>query len=312
MTRQQAVVETMVERAVRFAGRGMRSVSDIRLHLFHLGHFHDVGDDGFVSHVRPWEPIQDIDKESEDFKAAVRSYQRMRPLVEDGVFGPVCQERAIQEAGFRCCLPDIMEKRANLSEWPEACQHEVTTAHRIGSLRFSDSQGRTIQDAWEHGITRWNLVSGVVLSFIDSMSKAKVSATANSERSGILAWSELPNNSCATRLTQSYNSRVSWAWRLLWTTIAHEVGHAIGLPHGGRGIMQPAHDPSVHELDSWDINEAVKRYGLFEPPDPPDPPEPPVPQSVEYGILELFYGPGKSAGEFDVLPRAVVSRGWNS
>ena len=298
-----------IGRSVASSGYGLRSVGDIRLYLFDLGHFHDVGDDGFVSHVRRWEPIYDIDENSEEFKAAVRSYQRMRPLFDDGVFGPVCQECAIQEAGFRCCLPDVMEKRADLSEWPEGCQRDVTTAHRIDSLRFSDAQSRTIQDAWEYGITRWNLVSGVVLSSVESMANAKVSATANAERSGILAWSELPNNSCATHLSQSYNSRVSWVWQILWTTIAHEVGHAIGLPHGGRGIMQPAHDPSVHELDLWDINEVVKRYGLFQPPDPPEPPdtpEPPVPSPVEYGILELFGADGESVVEFDVLPRAVV------
>jgi hypothetical protein len=291
-----------IERAVRSSGYGLRSVGDIRQYLFDLGHFHDPVV-GFVSHIRPWESILDVDETSKDFKAAVKSYQRMRPLVEDGFFGPVTQERAIQEAGFRCGLPDVMEKRANLSEWPEPCQRDVTTAHRIGSLRFSDGQGRTIQDAWEYGITRWNLVSGVVLSSIESMSKARVSATANAEQSGILAWSELPNNSCATHLSQSYNSRVTWAWQLLWTTIAHEVGHAIGLPHGGRGIMQPAHDPSVRELDSWDIDEVVKRYGLFQPQDPTDPTEP---NPVEYGILEWFDANGKLLSKFDVLPRGTV------
>lgn len=229
----------------------------MRLFLFEQGHFHEADEDGFVVKKRSWEDIRGLDIESDTYKNAVKSYQRMHLLLDDGVFGPICQARKTAEARGRCGLPDIMERRSNLSEWPPACQREVTTSHLIDSLKYSGSG--SIEEAWGYGITRWNLVSDVFLSRVDS--GAKIRATANRESSGILAWSYLPNNNCNETLKQSYNNRYTWNWRLLWSTICHEIGHAIGLSHGGRGIMQPANDSSVTSLGEWDIAQVVKRYG---------------------------------------------------
>ena len=224
--------------------------------LFEQGHFHESRD-GFIITRCLWGDIKNLDLESDIYKEAVKSYQRMHHLLDDGIFGPVSQARKIYEAGYRCGLPDIMERRNELSEWPPACQRKITTSHAINSLRY-DGEG-SIEKAWDYGIERWNLVSDVFLSKIAS--GAKIQATANRENSGVLAWSYLPNNDCKEILKQSYNTRYTWTWRLLWSTICHEIGHAIGLSHGGQGIMQPASDPKIIALDEWDIAQVIKRYG---------------------------------------------------
>lgn len=275
-------------------------------YLFDQGHFHEKDEDGFVTIPRPWGDVHELPVDHKDMQDAVASWQSYRPLKVDGHFGDVCAMVQVQEEGLRCRCPDVMERRAKLSEWPEACQREITTAHMLNGLTFEDSS-RTIENAWDYAIGRWNLVSGIVLNRAN-WNEAKIRATANRESSGILAWSYLPNNNCAERLTQSYNNRVRWRWLLLWATICHEIGHAIGLSHGGRGIMQPAHDSTVNELGSWDIAQAVKRYGpaITPPPIPvPEPPTPPPPANGEYGMLEWFMD-GLSVGKYDVLPRAEV------
>lgn len=271
--------------------------------LFELGHFHWADVDGFVTDKVSKETVAEFDEGCEEFQAAVKSYQRMRPLAADGDFGERCQHQASAEVGRRCGCPDIMERRADLSEWPEACQRMVTTAHDLDDLNMPDSQGRSIDEAWVHGVTRWNEVCGVVLSRIWSVSNARVKATADKLSGSILAWSYLPNNNCSEQLAQRYNTRVRWSYSYLWTTITHEIGHAIGLGHGGKAIMKPYNDGETVELGEWDIAQAVKRYGVR--PDVPTPPEPPTPGS-DYGILEMFNADGTPKGTYDVLTRAKV------
>ncbi len=274
--------------------------TDPARYLFDLGHFHKADDSNFVVTKVEWEAVQGLRSWDSQYQEAVCSYQQMRGLKEDGNFGDICFQRSVMETGCRCGLPDIMERRANLSEWPPACQNSITTAHQLGSLRYSGSG--SIDKAWDWGLAQWNQASGVVLSRIDNFSSAKIRATADRLSSGILAWSYLPNNNCREWLKQSYNNRVSWFWRLLGTTSCHEVGHAIGLSHGGRGIMQPANDSSVTGLDSWDTKEIRKRYGL--PTDPPEPPEPPLPPvEGEYGILQWYGKNGKPKDAYDVMKR---------
>lgn len=228
--------------------------------LFDQGHFHEADEDGFVLNKCLWKEIEHVDTKSKVSIDAVKSYQKMHLLVPDGFFGPICQSNRLVESKCRCGLPDIMERRAYLSEWGPACQKHLTTRHTIGTLKYSGKG--TIDEAWDYAITRWNLVADVFLSRIQS-GHARLVATANRESSGILAWSYLPNNNCDEVLKQSYNNRYSWKWQLLWTTICHEVGHFLGLSHGGWGIMKPANDSSIKALGTWEIGQVIKRYGNF-------------------------------------------------
>lgn len=225
--------------------------------LFEQGHFHEADRDNFIVTRLMWQDVESIDFTSVIYRDAVRSYQRMHYLVEDGFFGPVSQARMEAESTCRCGCPDIMARRADLSEWPPACQRQITTSHTIKSLAYSGHG--SIDEAWDYGITRWNLVSDILITRISS--NAKIQAKASREKSGILAWSYLPSNNCDEVLKQVYNNRYEWKWRLLWSTICHEIGHAIGLSHGGQGIMQPANDSSITALGEWDIAQVIKRYG---------------------------------------------------
>ncbi len=225
--------------------------------MFEHGHFHEADEDGFIRSTCIWQDIENIDINSITYSKAVKSYQRMHYLVDDGFFGPVSQARMEAESTCRCGLPDIMPRRADLSEWPPACQRQITTSHTIRTLAYSGTG--SIEEAWEYGIGRWNLVADILITRIAN--GAKIQAKASRESSGILAWSYLPNNNCNEVLKQVYNNRYEWKWRLLWSTICHEIGHAIGLSHGGQGIMQPASDSSIFALGEWDIAQVVKRYG---------------------------------------------------
>ncbi len=284
------------------------SDDDVRKLLFDLGHFHVADEDNFVEEKVSEERVAKYDVGCHEYRAAVGSYQRMRPLAVDGRFGPCCHHQALAEVGHRCGCPDIMERRASLSEWPESCQKLVTTAHEIESLSLSGD--RSINETWEHGVTRWNEVCGVVLSHVESMSDARIRATASRMSGSTLAWSYLPNNNCSEVLAQRYNTRVSWSFRYLWTTITHEIGHAIGLSHGGHGIMKPYNDNSTVALGSWDIAQAVKRYGKrTDVPDPP-PDDPPTPKPGRRWAItkayKLMYGKPVVVEEWESHPRPEV------
>lgn len=175
---------------------------------------------------------------------------------------------------LRCAMPDFVIGNPQEAQWPNSCL-EVPTSHRLSSL--SGMSPEDIHAVWLEAIEAWNRVCGIKLSFTDQFSSAKIHASPGSMGGGTLAFSYLPQNSCAVRLEQQYNKSVQWRRDLLLNVAIHEIGHAIGLNHGPSGsIMQPTANGSITKPQSWDIREVVSRYG---PPkdNPPPPPPPPVP-----------------------------------
>lgn len=239
-------------------------VISFKKELFDNNYFQNIGNDGFVSDTtkRDWSDVEKIPDGSKEYREAVLRYQRLRPdkLVDDGLAGPFTLGVALQEQGYKCGHPDHMFRTAELSEWPEDCQRSITTKVTLDRLR--QIEAFNINEMWNYAIGLWNNASGVLLKRPKNNSeKIRITAAPGQMRQGVLAYSYLPNNNCSETLEQRYNQSVNWTKHLFWTTVCHEVGHAIGLSHGGNGIMQPAHDPNVRALGSWDIAQVVERYG---------------------------------------------------
>lgn len=270
-------------------------------YLFIMGHFNPQTEPGFADSQEGWGAIRYLPYSHPRIYRAIESWQRMRPrLKADSIFGPVCRQTADAEARFRCGLPDVLPRQARLPAWPEACKHELTTCHQLAPLNFTPDDHQTISDAWRYGLQMWNDVADLTLSLIDPCPTARINAQAQALGNYILAWSELATNDCSARLLQAYNSQIDWRWLLLWTTICHEIGHAIGIGHGGLGIMQPAHDPTVAALDDWDLAEVIRRYG--EPTPPPPPPTPPD-ASWHHALVTIYDQLNNALGAYDVRPR---------
>lgn len=67
----------------------------------------------------------------------------------------------------------------------------------------------------------------------------------------------------------------SWGPPIIPTHV-HELGHCLGLEHGGKGIMQPFLSEFVQPQVGYDINEVVARYGSPVLPPVTPPTTPPV------------------------------------
>lgn len=271
------------------------------LHYLHQqGHFHKVGDDGFVDEKRAWADVSKLPQEHDDVRAAVASWQSYRSLKVDGHFGDVSAMVRVQEDGFRCGYPDVMERRSAASQWGKNCR-SVTTAFDLDGIRRT--KDFSVREAWSWGHPLLNGTCGIKVSLIDSMSIAMVYAALARMGRGTLAYAYLPTGGCGYRLSQSYNQSVTWSAELLREVAMHELGHSLGLPHGGIALMRPYATGRLDEsnvIDDWVRKQLLSRYGpptdVPSPPPPPSPPPlppPPSPTGVfDHGIVEAFDAEG--------------------
>lgn len=177
-----------------------------------------------------------------------------------------------------CQLPDWPLAPEAICKWPDG---RVTWGMRNHPVPGRAADVRAIYEAaW----ASWAKVANITPIFSDRPSEARVvmdAGTIDGPRN-ILAWSEMPCGA-ARQVEQRYDSAENWDLGeggdiLLLAVAAHEIGHALGIPHIATGnLMQPYYSPEIRAPQAGDIAEAVGRYGRPGQPVPPPPPPAPAP-----------------------------------
>jgi len=164
-----------------------------------------------------------------NFEAATASFQSYSGVKVDGNFGPATSEALKSRY---CACPDILQA-GGVSRWGIK---NITVWHDMEALSSLNEQ-----NLYMNALAMWAKHTPLKFKWWEPGDPDKVNIFAHARRidgSGkILAWSELPppDASASVQLEQRYDTSEQWPENLLLPTMAHELGHALGLGH----IQQP-------------------------------------------------------------------------
>ncbi len=285
--------------------------SEIIQRLWRYGHFRNP-DPRFADALNVTQDVLDkLTVEDEPVREALISYQEFfidrldelslilyhaRAAMADGDPGPATRH-LLQEK--RCGVPEFADRQE--ANWPTSCRNALTTAYRMSLRGVTDGE---LESIWLEALSNWNGSIDVTMTLDKSpeaMDTARIWARGKALPGSTLAWSFLAQNNCRARLEQAYDTTISWSSKMLVTTITHEVGHALGLPHqrDSSATMFPSITNSSMSRrgfpNATDL-AACKRIGYTVDanprPKPPGPkPEPPGPDPPQ-----LPPGPGVLSG----------------
>ena len=253
---------------------------------------------GFI----PTAPGQEIDVGSipvEQVAARLRSYQAFHGIPSSGT---VCPATLRSFGAWRFCKhPHFMAESLDLAKWPQGAGQTVDLPWTMTNQWIKISQDMA-KAAIEQAFSYWESCCNVKARYVESAADAVIliEQQAIDQPGGVLAWSELPDGVSRTPRHQRYDSQETWVVDErpsglsidLVRVAAHELGHAIGIPHISSGnLMAPIYSTSIRGPQQGDIAEAQSRYGKPVVVPPPAPPPAPTPEDFTIQIA----GAGKLA-----------------
>ena len=195
-------------------------------------------------------------------EAAVREFQKFNGLEPTGVVG---MRTAHTLGRYRCGLPDF-----NLTSGDSPCKWPHANITYYSELKLPGMTDEQVQLAYDTAFAQWAAVCNIDPVRVAAVGQANIYARSGKgravnldDRGGTLAWSELP---CGVtekmQLDQMFDEAEDWSFDMAVAVICHELGHALGLAHLGRGnLMAPYYNPSVRTPQQGDIEEMVALYG---------------------------------------------------
>lgn len=205
----------------------------------------------------------------EDVAAALMKFQELTGFLKvDGIAG----DKTIRAMELpRCGCVDVQRVGGAINKWG---LKEITYGFASYLPQLTPADQRNI---WESEVTQaWENACGLRMRPAASGEQPNVLIDSGNRvrdelgrPGGVLAWCELPSGTdFRGQVLMKFDTAEAWKLDrsrvgILYCAVAcHELGHGIGLDHGGQGLMQPFYSESIDRPKAgYDVNEAEKRYG---------------------------------------------------
>ena len=164
-------------------------------------------------------------------------------------------------------------KPAKLGSNPARWERGATINYRIALSQCGGVDRETFRKVFRAACDSWESVCGIKFQEVDSRERVQV-ITMQQQPGGVLADAELPYWQGRTKpLAMRFDVAEPWAVGtpvpenrigLFWVTL-HELGHLLGLDHGGSSLMRPFYVHGDMAIGEWERRQVVDAYGAPQP-----------------------------------------------